>query len=153
MNPPVLDTRIVPSSSARTYHAFGETVTVHLGAAETGGRYTMFTAITPPGGGPPPHVHAREDEWFLVVEGCAEFLKEGAWYEVQAGGALFTPKGVVHTFRNKGTTPLRMLVQTSPAGFEEFFSRCAAEFAKPAPPDMARIVQIAGEHGISFVSG
>ncbi len=45
-----------------------------------------------------------------------------------------------------------MLVHTSPAGFETFYSRCAAEFAKPSPPDMARIVQIAGEHGIQFVT-
>ena len=28
---------------------------------ETGGRYSMFEATVLPGGGPPPHVHRRED--------------------------------------------------------------------------------------------
>jgi hypothetical protein len=44
-----------------------------------------------------------------------------------------------------------MLVHTSPSGFEVFFARCAAEFAKPGPPDMSRLVEIAGEYGIHFV--
>ena len=28
---------------------------------ETGGRYSMFEATVLPGGGPPPHIHRRED--------------------------------------------------------------------------------------------
>ena len=130
--------------------AFGDEVTIHLGAAETGGKYTMFTSVTLPGSGPPPHVHNNEDEWFFVLQGRAEFFRNGEWNEVPVGSAVFTPKGIVHAFRNAGDTPLRMLVQTSPAGFETFFSRCEAEFAKPGPPDMPRLIQIAAEHGIQF---
>lgn len=146
----VPSTCVVPPSGGRIIRAFGDEITVHLGAAETGGKYTMFTSVTPPDGGPPPHRHMNEDEWFLVLEGRAEFFKDGAWVEVPVGTAVFTPKGVVHSFRNAGDKPLRMLVHTVPSGFEEFFLRCAAEFARPGPPDMARLVQIAGEHGIHF---
>jgi len=86
-----------------------------------------------------------------VLEGRAEFLKDDAWFEVPVGTAVFTPRGVVHSFRNAGDRPLRMLVHTAPSGFETFFARCAEEFAKPGPPDMNRLAQIAGEHGIHFV--
>ena len=144
-------TRIVPPSGGRTIRAFGDEITVHLGAAETDGKYTMFTSVTPPGGGPPPHYHLNEDEWFLVLEGRAEFFKEGIWSEVPVGTAVYAPRGVVHSFRNPGPTPLKMLLHTSPCGFETFFARCEREFAKPGPPDMARLVQIAAEHGIHFV--
>jgi hypothetical protein len=65
---------------------------------------------------------------------------------------VFMPRGVVHSFRNPGSTPLRMLVHTAPSGFEVFFSRCADEFAKPGPPDMQRIMAISAEHGIFFVN-
>ena len=36
---------------------------------ETDGKYATFEAIVPPGSGPPPHVHSREEESFLVLEG------------------------------------------------------------------------------------
>jgi hypothetical protein len=58
---------------------------------------------------------------------------------------------VVHAFKNVGHTPLRQIIQTTPSGFERFFQRCADEFARPGGPDMKRIVEISGEHGIYFV--
>jgi quercetin dioxygenase-like cupin family protein len=143
-------TRVVPPTASKVMRAFGDEITIHLSGADTDGQYTMFTAVAPPGGGPPLHCHNKEDEWFLIQEGKAEFYKDGAWTEVPVGSVVFTPRGVVHAFRNAGKTPLRMLVHTAPAGFEEFFGKCAKEFAKPGPPDMARIVQIAEEHGIEF---
>src|SRR5436309_1427753 len=40
-------TCVVPPSGGRVIRAFGDEITVHLGAAETGGKYTMFTDVTP----------------------------------------------------------------------------------------------------------
>jgi len=145
-------TCIVLPSSGKVMRAFGDEITVHLGAAETGGKYTMFSAVTPPGGGPPPHYHANEDEWFFVQEGRAEFFKDNAWAEVPIGTAIFSPRGVVHAFRNPGDKPLRMMVHTAPSGFEVFFARCAEEFSKPGPPNMTCLIEIAAEHGIHFAN-
>ena len=143
--------KVVLPSEGKVIHAFGDEVIIHLSGAETGGRYTMFTDITPPGGGPPPHYHLNEDEWFLVLEGRAEFFKDNAWVEVPTGTAVFMPRGVVHSFRNAGTTPLKQLIQTAPSGFEVFFARCSEEFKRPGGPDMKRIVEISAEHGIHYV--
>lgn len=133
------------------YRAFGEEVTILLNGVQTGGRFTLFSEITPPGGGPPPHYHEREDEHFFVLEGRASFYADGQWTEVPAGTAVFMPRGVVHAFKNVGDTPLRQIIETSPSGFENFFARCAAEFGRPEGPDMRRIVEISAEHGIYFV--
>ena len=145
-------TVLVPPMKATVLEAFGDQLTVHLRGEDTGGKCALFTSITQPGGGPPPHYHLNEDELFLVVEGQAEFLADNVWHAAPVGTSVFTPRGVVHTFRNAGTTPLKLLIQTSPAGFEVFFSRCAAEFKKPGPPDMKMLVGIAAEHGIHFVA-
>ena len=112
----------------------------------------MFTNVTPPGGGPLPHYHLNEEEWFYVMEGRVSFLKDGQWAEVAPGGAVFMPRGAVHTFKNVGDTPLRMLIHTTPSGFEIFFARCTEEFTGSGGPDMNRIVAIAAEHGIHFAS-
>lgn len=144
---------VVPPGGGKVYRAFGEEALFHLTGAETGGRLCVFTETTPPGGGPPPHWHDNEDEWFVVLEGRVEFLIDGAWREAAPGSTVFVPRGAVHTFRNAGQTPLRMLIQTAPAGFDTFFRRCSEEFAKPGPPDMDRVMAISAEHGIHFVTG
>jgi quercetin dioxygenase-like cupin family protein len=141
----------VRRDDARVLHAFGEEVTILLDGEQTVGKLTMWTEITPPGGGPPPHQHVNEDEVFHVIEGRVAFLSGGEWHEVGPGGAAYMPRGVVHTFKNVGDQPSRMLISTTPSGFERFFARCADEFAKPGGPDMSRIAQIGAKHGIHFV--
>ncbi|MGH7982664.1 MAG: cupin domain-containing protein [Candidatus Udaeobacter sp.] len=132
-------------------HGFGEEVTILLDGEQTAGKLTMWTKITPPGGGPPPHHHLNEDEAFHVLEGRVAFLSGGEWQEVGHGGAAYMPRGVVHTFKNVGDQPSRMLLTAAPSGFEKFFARCAEEFAKAGGPDMSRIIEIGIEHGIHFV--
>lgn len=130
--------------------AFGDQVTVHLPGSLTGGKYMMATIVTQPGGGPPPHWHTREDEWFLVQSGRVEFFVAGEWKEVPVGTVVYTPRNTVHSFRNPGTEPLQMLLHAAPAGFETFFERCAEAFNQPGGPDMARILEISAEHGIYY---
>jgi quercetin dioxygenase-like cupin family protein len=142
---------VVLPGAAQTLQAFGDEVLIHLGGAETGGKYSVFTSITPPGGGPPPHYHNNEDEWFFPLEGRVEFFLDGSWKEVPLGSLVFVPRDMVHTFRNCGDRPSKILTQTAPSGFEIFFERCAAEFAKSGPPDMDRIIEISAEHGIHYV--
>lgn len=136
---------------AQVLRALGDEVTVLLSGKQTGGAFTMVNILTVPGGGPPPHWHTREDEWFYVMEGRIEFWRDGVWTEVPVGTAAFLPRGSRHTFRNVGDTPSRMIVHAAPAGFEVFFERLAEVFNRPGEPDMARIVEISAEHGIHFV--
>jgi len=143
---------IIRQNEARALHAFGEEVIIHLDGEHTGGRLTMWAEITPPGGAPPPHYHLNEDETFHVIEGRVAFLLNEEWNEVGPGGAAFMPREVVHTFKNVGHQPSRMLIMTMPSGIEKFFERCAEEFAKPGgPPEMQKLFEIGAEHGIHFV--
>jgi quercetin dioxygenase-like cupin family protein len=143
---------VMPAGHGRVVHAFGDEFTFQLEGTHTDGKYTVFTEITHPGGGPPPHYHTDADEWFFVLEGRAAFFKDGAWAEVSAGSSVFIPKGAVHTFKNVGDQPLNQLITVSPSGFETFMTRCAEVFAAPGPPDNERLVAIAAEHNIHFVA-
>jgi quercetin dioxygenase-like cupin family protein len=143
---------VIPSGVGDVMHAFGEQVIVHLSGAQTGGKIALWTEITPPDGGPPPHYHLNEDEFFFVQEGKMAFLQDGQWEQVERGGVAFMPRKSVHTFKNVGDAPSKMLIATTPAGFEIFFARCAEEFAKSEGPDMERIVAISAEHGIHYVT-
>lgn len=151
MNSPTLPIAITTPGTGKVLRAFGDEMTVLLSGEQTGGAFTMVEVVTPPGGGPPPHCHENEDEWFLVKEGRIELWSGGEWKEVPAGTVIFLPRGVPHTYRNCGDAPLRILVHAAPAGFEIFFERMAGIFAAPGGPDMQMIGEAAAEHGIRFL--
>ena len=142
---------IVQPQGGATLHAFGNAMRIVLGGAETGGRLALGLETTPPGGGPPPHRHHTDDELFLVLEGREEFLTDGRWTEVAPGGAVYLPRGSVHTFRNAGEAPSRHWVLTTPSGFEVFFAQCAEAFAAPGAPDMGRVMGLFAAHGLELV--
>lgn len=79
---------VILPGQGRVVEAFGDHATFILTGEQTGGRYTMFVNVTSPGGGPPPHRHDGEDEWFHVLEGKAEFLKDGEWIPVPPGASV-----------------------------------------------------------------
>ena len=63
---------IVTPADSLVIGAYGDEFRFHLTSEHTNGKFTLFTDITPPGGGPPPHYHANEDETFTVIEGQAD---------------------------------------------------------------------------------
>jgi mannose-6-phosphate isomerase-like protein (cupin superfamily) len=87
MNPPNVEANsptsllvssfLVRANEGRTLRAFGHAIVVLLDGRQTGGKFTAFLNMTPPGGGPGPHYHEREDEWFYIIEGRVSFLLNG----------------------------------------------------------------------------
>src|SRR5688572_13363366 len=50
----------------------GDTMTLKSTGESTGGSLVLVENLTAPGGGPPPHLHTREDEFFYVLDGTFE---------------------------------------------------------------------------------
>ena len=85
----------------------GRGASVLLDGEQTGGTLAMLLVTLPPGFGPPPHVHSRDDEIFLVAEGIISYFHNGTGTDVGPGGVIYFPKGTPHGLRNNGTTPAR----------------------------------------------
>lgn len=143
--------------SPRLYDVGGDRVRILIDAAATGGALGMIEAEIVPGGGPPPHVHSREDETFHVLEGEIVFMVDGESHLVRAGETAFAPRGIPHTFRNDSRAAARVLVTLTPGGFESFFAETGTPAQPgspiaPATPDaLARLVGVAPRYGLSFV--
>ena len=97
----------------------------------------------------PPHVHTREDEFSIVLEGEIGFRSEDQEVVLPSGGYIVKPRGQVHAMWNAGHTPARMIEVISPAGFEGFFRRLTAMTATGAP-DPAAVGALAEEFGMPF---
>lgn len=149
--PPLLPL-LTRAGQGRVIRAFGDEISLLMTGNDTDGAYTAFICTTPPGGGPPPHRHEREDEWFFVLDGVVSFLINERWHDAQRGDFVFAPRGSVHTFKNNTAEAVRMLIHTSPSGFENFFAEAEQAFNRPGGPDLALAVAIAAKHGIQIMA-
>ena len=93
----------------------GDLVTFKMVGEDAKGAFALAEEVTPQGG-PPPHLHTREDETFYVVEGKLEFVVGERTFSASAGSVVHGPRGLMHSFRDVGTTPSRMAVIITPAG-------------------------------------
>ncbi len=112
---------VPPGGGARSLWVMGVLVTLKVPGHKTGGAYALFEVATQSGGGPPPHVHRREDEAFYVLEGELTFRMEDETVSGGPGTFVFAPRGVPHTFTNLSGRRARALVFCAPAGFERYF--------------------------------
>jgi len=109
---------------------------VLLRSEESGGEVSVIETAPPPGAGPPLHYHDF-DEAFYVLDGELTFQLRDQRIQVRAGELVFAPRGVTHTFANLSDAPARQLIVCTPAGFERYFARMAAERQGVDPPDWA----------------
>ncbi len=69
--------------------------------AGTDGTYGLWEAVVPPGGGPPPHLHTREEEGFYIIEGEVVVHVNDQRIVATPGSFINMPKGAIHWFRNE----------------------------------------------------
>jgi mannose-6-phosphate isomerase-like protein (cupin superfamily) len=109
---------------------------VLLRSEQSNGEVSVIETAPPPGAGPRLHAHDF-DEAFYVIEGTLTFQLGDEIVEAGPGDLAFAPRGVPHTFANLSDAPVRQLIVCTPAGFERYFARMAAERQGVDPPDWA----------------
>lgn len=141
----------------RTVAVVGDVYRFLATGPETNGKYALWEALVPPDGGPPPHVHSREEEGFYVLDGEITFTVNGERIVATAGTFANMPVGTPHSFKNESDRPARMLISVAPAGLEEMFFECGvplAEGATTAPPptkdEIEKLLAVAPKYGIEI---
>jgi uncharacterized cupin superfamily protein len=96
---------------------------VLLRSGDTNGVLAVFEDIVEAGApGPPRHIHHKQDETFLFLEGEFELEIEGKRFQTKPGDVAFVPKGTAHAWRFMGTGKGRIRYIFSPAlNIEDMF--------------------------------
>ena len=115
--------KVISPEKARAIHWLGSRATFFAMSAETDSAYAIWMDEPPPGGGPIPHVHTREEEFFYVLEGNLTFWCAGQEFKATPGAFIGLPKGLGHQFRNEGDGPSRTLIFLVPWRLRGFFPR------------------------------
>ena len=134
-----------------------EVVTCKVTAEQTGGAYSLFEVVSPPGGVPHPHIQHWEDECLYVIEGVFEFVEGAEAFLAGPGSVVYVPKGNLHAYRNAGEAAGRLLIAQTPGGLHErFFDEVgevtaggAAANDAPCPADLA---VTAAKYGIEMAN-
>jgi quercetin dioxygenase-like cupin family protein len=146
-----------PLGKGRTVAVVGDVYRFLATGEDTGGKYALFEAIVSPGGGPPLHVHSREEEGFYVLEGEITFRVNGQQVVAAAGTFANMPVGTAHSFKNESSQPARMLISVAPAGLEQMFFEVGVALAEGAttalPPtkeEIEKLLFVAPKYGIEI---
>lgn len=124
-------------------------VVFKLFGADTHEQLSIVEHPFPVGALVPPHIHRREDEYSIVLEGEIGFRSGERQAVLGAGGYITKPRNELHTMWNAGKVPARMIEIISPAGFEHFFWGLA-DHLEAGPPDPELIEKLAADFGLQF---
>ena len=156
MNMPYQPT-ITKPGEGRTIAVVGDVYRFLATGDDTNGKYALWEAIVPSGGGPPPHVHSREEEGFYILEGEITFQIGEERVVATVGMFANMPVGTPHSFKNESDQPAKMLISVAPAGLEQMFFECGvpvAQGATTAPPtskaEIEKLLEIAPRYGIEI---
>jgi quercetin dioxygenase-like cupin family protein len=149
-------TSVLKPGEGEAYWVVGDLYTILASGEDTGGAYALIHAEVPPGGGPPPHVHRRDDEAFYILEGELAVQVDGKAIAASAGMWVSLPKGTRHMFRNNGKATAKMLIVVNPSGLEKYFAEVGQEAkdrsSAPAmtQADFDKLLAIAPKYGMEI---
>lgn len=134
-------------NAQKSFYVFGEKIEVFITSEETKGSFCHFVQTCPPGGGPPPHIHGKEEELFRALEGDFELFDGEKWTKLPEGEYRHANRGSVHTFRNCGTTVGRLQCIAMPGGLDEYLEKISA---LKMPEDGQQLLDVSVPYGIVY---
>ncbi|HZV49124.1 MAG TPA: cupin domain-containing protein [Candidatus Dormibacteraeota bacterium] len=138
----------------------GGLLLVRAAGAHTGGQLAVIEHVARRGYGAPLHVHAADDETFLVMEGTLRIVCDGVEHVLEPGALAVLPKGSQHAFvvTSDGA---RFLTLNQPAGFDDFVGEVGVPAPQrvlpaplegpPAPEALETLAAAARRHGITII--
>ena len=117
---------------------------------DTGGAFDYFIVEVAPHGGPPLHVHHRQEETIHVLKGLFKVRIGDELFQLEAGGFAYLPSEVPHAFLNLTDEPAEIIVVYTPGGGHKFYEELGPAIRNGAP-DRAVVAAIFEKHGMSLL--
>lgn len=151
---------VVPTSAASSdgrRKTPGIDIQFLVDADDSGGSTTAFLARLSPGAQTPPaHKHNDWDETVYCTQGTITYVIDGEKIDLEQGRAVCVRRGQTHKFDNHTTDDAWMLVVSTPGLFEEDYFLSVAEIlngATDGPPDIAALLAVQAQHGVTVAPG
>jgi quercetin dioxygenase-like cupin family protein len=117
---------------------------------DTAGALDYFIVEVAPHGGPPLHVHHRQEETIHVLEGRFKVRIGDEFFELDEGGFAYLPSKVPHAFLNLTDRPAKVIVVYTPGGGHKFYEELGPA-TRNGEPDRAVVAAVFEKHGMSLL--
>ncbi len=117
---------------------------------DTGGAFDYFTVEVAPEGGPPLHVHHRQEETIHVLKGRFKVRIGDELFELDEGGFAHLPSDTPHAFLNLTDEPGELIMVFAPGGGHRFFEELGPA-TRNGTSDRTEIAAIFERHDMSLL--
>jgi quercetin dioxygenase-like cupin family protein len=139
-----------PAEGLRLQSGPGRDLIFKVTGDDTGGAFDYFVVEVAPHGGPPLHVHHRQEEAIHALEGRYKVRIGDEEHVIEQGGFAYMPAGLPHAFLNLTDEPGRIVVVYTPGGGHRFYEELGPA-ARSATPDRAEIAAIFARHDMTLL--
>ncbi len=128
-----------PGEGLRLFSGPGRDLIFKVTGEDTGGAFDYFIVEVAPKGGPPLHVHHRQEETIQVLRGQYKIRIGEEIFRLGEGGFAYLPSKVPHAFLNLTDEPGEIIVVYTPGGGHKFYEEFgpAARRGQPDPKFLA----------------
>ena len=112
---------LVEGEGLRLQSGPGRDLVFKVTGDDTGGAFDYFIVEVAPHGGPPLHVHHRQEETIHVLKGQYKIRIGDEVFECNEGGFAYLPSGVPHAFLNLTDQSGEVIVVYTPGGGHKFY--------------------------------
>jgi quercetin dioxygenase-like cupin family protein len=116
---------------------------------DSGGELSILEVAIPPKTLVKPHVHTRETEFSIILDGVVGVRIGDTVLEAEAGSYLVKPRGIPHAMWNATSEPARIAEMVTPSGLEDYFDELAPVLSRHEPPDV--YYGLAEKYGLTIV--
>jgi quercetin dioxygenase-like cupin family protein len=141
---------LAPDQGMRLQSGPGRDLVFKVTGADTGGAFDYFTVEVGPGGGPPLHVHHRQEETIHVLTGRFRVRIGDELFELDEGGFAYLPSRIPHAFLNLTDEPGEIIVVYTPGGGHRFYEELGPA-TRSGTPERAVVAAIFEKHDMSLL--
>jgi quercetin dioxygenase-like cupin family protein len=117
---------------------------------DTGGAFDYFTVEVAPEGGPPLHVHHKQEETIHVLKGRFRVRIGDELFELDEGGFAHMPSKIPHAFLNLTDEPGELIMVFTPGGGHRFFEELGPA-TRNGTSDRTEVAAIFERHDMSLL--
>ena len=122
-----------PGEGLRLYSGPGRDLIFKVTGEDTRGAFDYFIVEVAPKGGPPLHVHHKQEETIHVLKGQYKIKIGDEEFICKEGGFAYLPAKVPHAFLNLTDEPGEIIVVYTPGGGHKFYEEFGPVARRGAP--------------------
>src|SRR6187402_595362 len=141
---------LTPKEGLRLQSGPGRDLIFKVTGNDTGGAFDYFIVEVAPHGGPPLHVHHKQEETIHVLKGKFKVRIGDEIFYLNEGDFAYLPSKVAHAFLNLTGEEAEIIVVYTPGGGYKFFEELGP-LMHSASPDKKVVAELFEKHKMTLL--